>query len=294
MKTLREVITEAQAKQVAVGHFNISNIEGFWAVVRAAKNLNVPAIIGVSEGERAFIGVAQVKALVDTIKADSSYPPIYLNADHTYSYEKCVEVIDAGFDAVIFDGTELPLEENIAATKKVVEYAKAKNPGMLVEGELGYIGKSSEVRAVLGADVEAAEKLLTKPEDALRFVTETGIDLLAPAVGNFHGVLQNIEVTKNAKKIQPKLVGEISKTANVPLVLHGGSGSEDDIVREAIQNGIAIVHINTEMRMAYRNAIRASLQENPDEVAPYKIAKPAMVAIQKVVEEKLKLFNDLR
>ena len=164
---------------------------------------------------------------------------------------------------------------------------------MLIEGELGYIGKSSEVRATLGADVEAAQKLLTKPEDAARFVKETGIDLLAPAVGNFHGVLQNIEVTRNAKKIQPKLVGEISKATNVPLVLHGGSGSEDSEVRAAIENGIAIVHINTEMRMAYRNAIRASLQENPDEVAPYKIAKPAVIAIQKVVEEKLKLFNNI-
>jgi len=293
MKTLREVIAEAQEKKVAVGHFNISNIEGFWAVVRAAKNLNVPAIIGVSEGERAFIGVAQVKALVDTIKSDKTYPPIFLNADHTYSYEKCVEVIDAGFDAVIFDGTELSFEDNIATTKKVVEYAKKKNPGMLIEGELGYIGKSSEVRATLGTDVEAAQKMLTKPEDAAKFVAATGINLLAPAVGNFHGVLQNLEVTAAAKKIQPKLVGEISKATKTPLVLHGGSGSKDSEVRAAIENGIAIVHINTEMRMAYRNAMRQSLQDNPDEVAPYKIAKPALVAIQKVVEEKLKLFNNL-
>lgn len=294
MKILREVVVEAQAKKIAVGHFNISNIEGFWAVVRAAKNLNVPAIIGVSEGERAFIGVPQVKALVDTIKADKTFPPIFLNADHTYSYEKCVEVIDAGFDAVIFDGTGMSFEDNIATTKKVVAYAKKKNPTMLIEGELGYIGKSSEVRATLGADVEAAQKMLTKPVDAARFVKETGIDLLAPAVGNFHGVLQNLEVTAAAKKIQPKLVGEIFAATGTPLVLHGGSGSEDSVVRAAIENGIAIVHINTEMRMAYRNAIRASLQDNPDEVAPYKIAKPAVVAMQKVVEEKLRLFNDIR
>ncbi len=122
---------------------------------------------------------------------------------------------------------------------------------------------------------------------------ETGIDLLAPAVGNFHGVLQNLEVTAAAKKIQPKLVGEISKATKTLLVLHGGSGSKDSEVRAAIENGIAIVHINTEMRMAYRNAMRQSLQDNPDEVAPYKIAKPALVAIQKVVEEKLRLFNNL-
>ena len=153
MKTLKECITQAQEKKVAIGHFNISNIEGFWAVVRAAKNLNVPAIIGVSEGERAFIGVPQVKALVDTIKSDTTFPPIFLNADHTYSYDKCVEVIDAGFDAVIFDGTELSFEENIATTKKVVEYARksrrrggvgiptetsGKNNEIIIEGELEY------------------------------------------------------------------------------------------------------------------------------------------------------------
>lgn len=293
MKTLRECIADAQAKKVAIGHFNISNLEGFWAVVRAAKNLNVPAIIGVSEGERSFVGVAQVKALVDTIKADPTYPPIFLNADHTYSYEKCVEVIDAGFDAVIFDGTELSFDDNVATTKKVVEYAKARNSGMLVEGELGYIGKSSEVRATLGTDVEAAQKMLTKPEDAAKFVAATGINLLAPAVGNFHGVLQSIEVTRSAKKIQPQLVLDISKATQTPLVLHGGSGSEDNEVRAAIQNGIAIVHVNTEIRMAYRNAMRRSLEENPDEVAPYKIAKPALMAMQKVIEEKLKLFNNL-
>ncbi|HUD04120.1 MAG TPA: class II fructose-bisphosphate aldolase, partial [Candidatus Paceibacterota bacterium] len=152
---------------------------------------------------------------------------------------------------------------------------------------------SSEVRATLGADVEAAQKMLTTPGDASRFVKETGVDLLAPAIGNFHGVLQNIAVTRTAKKIQPALVAEISKATKTPLVLHGGSGSDDALVREAIVSGIAIVHINTEMRMAYRNAIRQSLQDNPDEVAPYKIAKPAVIAMQKVIEEKLKIFNNL-
>jgi len=128
MKTLKNIIEEAESKKVAVGHFNIANIEGLWGIFRAAQSLNVPVIIGVSEGERDFVGVKQAVALVKSIRKEFDYP-IYINADHSYSFERVKEAVDAGFDAVIFDGAKLPMEENIAITKKCVEYARSVNRG---------------------------------------------------------------------------------------------------------------------------------------------------------------------
>lgn len=286
-KDLRWYIEDALERKVAIGHFNISNIEGFWAVVRAAKELNVPVIIGVSEGERSFIGVRQVKALVDTIKATGQ--PVFLNADHTYSFDKVKEVVDAGYDSVIFDGTELAYDDNVATTKKCVEYAKSKNPDILLEAEIGFIGKSSKVLQGIPDGVKISEEFLTKPDEAKRFISETGADMLAPAVGNIHGMLSGGK--DPALNIQR--IGEISKAAQVPLVLHGGSGNSAEDFRAAIDSGVAIIHVNTEIRVAFRDALRKELQSEPDEVAPYKIMKPSVQAMQAVVLEKLKIFNKL-
>ncbi|MFH1169982.1 MAG: class II fructose-bisphosphate aldolase [Candidatus Vogelbacteria bacterium] len=284
MKTLRECIKDAEARKVAIGHFNISNIEGFWGVVRAARVLAVPVIIGVSEGERDFIGVRQVAALVKSLE-----DRIFLNADHTYSFERVKEAIDAGFDAVIFDGSKLSLEENIAETKRCVEYARSTRPEITIEGELGYIGTSSKLLDAVPEGVGLGADDLVKPADAKRFVSETGVDLFAPAVGNIHGMLKGRpDPALDIDRI--KLLREVT---GVPLVLHGASGNTDDDIRRAIAAGIAIIHINTELRVAYRDALRLALQENPDEVAPYKILKPVVLAVQAVVEKKLKLFNSL-
>ncbi|MEK7586851.1 MAG: class II fructose-bisphosphate aldolase, partial [Patescibacteria group bacterium] len=125
MKSLRECVMEAKTAGKAVGHFNISNLEGLWAIARAARELKVPVIIGVSEGERDFFGVKQIAAVVKSLRAAGA--PIFLNADHTYSFERVKEAIDAGYDAVIFDGTELPFEENVRVTKQCAAYAKQKN-----------------------------------------------------------------------------------------------------------------------------------------------------------------------
>lgn len=288
MKTLRECIDEAGKNGVAVGHFNISNLEALWGIFQAAKGLNVPVIIGTSEGERDFIGVPQAAALVKSIREEYNYP-IFLNADHTYSFDKVKEAIDVGYDAVIFDGAKLSLEENIIETKKCVDYARASGRDVLVEGELGYIGQSSKVLDAIPEGVDLGEDSLTKPEDAKKYVEETGIDLLAPSVGNFHGMLRG--------GVDPKLnierIAAIRKAAGVPLVLHGGSGNSMDDFISAIENGVQIVHINTEIRVAYRDALKKTLQDDPEEVAPYKILKPSVVAVQKVVEAKLKTFNKL-
>jgi fructose-bisphosphate aldolase class II len=285
---LREHIEQARKKGIAIGHFNISTLDGIWAVVDAAKGLNVPVIIGVSEGERDYVGVREVAAIVKTIREERGQP-IFLNADHTYSFERVKEAIDAGFDAVIFDGAQLSFEENVRIAKKCVEYARASGRDVIVEGELGFIGTSSKVLDEIPAGAVVGEANMTKPEDALRFVTETGVDLLAPAVGNIHGVVRGGDPALNTDRVK-----EISKAVQIPLVLHGASGNSAEDIAQSVKNGVAIVHVNTELRLAYRSGLMKSLSENPDEVAPYKFLRPAKLAMQKVVEEKLRIVNNLQ
>ncbi len=288
MKTLREYVSEAQAKGIAVGHFNISNSDGLWGVFTAARNLQVPVIIGVSEGERDFIGVRQVATLVKSLREQFEYP-VFLNADHTYSFERVKEAIDAGFDAVIVDGAKLSLEENIAMTKQCVDYARSVNPEIVVEGELGYIGQSSKILDKIPDGVNLSADALTHPDMALQYVKATGVDMLAPAVGNIHGMLAGgVDPALNIERIK-----EIADAVKIPLVLHGGSGNSPEDFVKAIEAGVAIVHINTEIRIAYRDGLKKSLQENPDEVAPYKFLKGGVEGVRKVVEAKLKLFNKI-
>ena len=288
MKTLREVIRDAESNHVAVGHFNISNIEGLWAIFHAARNLNLPVIIGLSEGERDFVGVKQAVALVKSIREEFDYP-IFINADHTYSFERVKEAVDTGFDAVIFDGAKLPIDENIKITKQCVEYTRSKNPDILVEAELGYIGTSSKILDEIPEGAGVSEETLTSAEDAARFVAETGVDLFSPSVGNIHGMLRDMP----NPRLNINRVHAIKEVARVPLVLHGGSGIADQDFTDAIKAGISIVHINTEIRVAYRDAVKKVLADHPDEVAPYKIMKGAVSAMEKVISERLKLFNHL-
>lgn len=286
MESLRHLIGKAADNHVAIGHFNASTVDGVWAIARAAQSLNLPVIIGASEGERDFFGVRQIAAVVKSVREELNHP-IFLNADHTYSFDRVKEAVDAGFDAVILDGSKLPFEENIEETKKSVQYARQVNPEIIVEGELGYIGTSSKVLDSLPEGVTLEEKDLPGPEDAARFVSETGVDLFAPAVGNVHGMFR----VGGDPALHIDLVKRVREAAKVPLVLHGASGNSDDDVRRAIAAGVAIVHVNTELRVAYRDALKLSLQDNPDEVAPYKVLKLAMFAMEKVVEKKLELFN---
>lgn len=283
MKTLRECIQDAQGKKIAIGHFNISDSNQLNGVAGAARELNVPVIIGVSEGEREFLGLKKTVAMVRAA-ADEFGIVIFTNADHTYSIDGCKKAIDAGFDAVIYDGAKLSQEENAANAKEVVAYAKNSGRDVLVEAELGYIGTSSKV---LDAIPEGAGLDMTSPEQAEAFVRETGINLLAPSVGNIHGMLKNIP--------EPRLdiprIESVSKAAGVPLVLHGGSGTSDEDFKAAIKAGIAIVHINTEIRVAYRKGLEESLAADKSEVAPYKFLAPGRDAVQRVVKERLMLFS---
>lgn len=282
MKSLKNYINEAKEKGVAIGHFNISNLEALHAIFNIAKKLDLPIIIGVSEGERDFIGIPQVVALVKSFREQYNYP-IFLNADHTYSFERVREAIDAGFDSVIFDGAKLSLDENIVETKQCVEYARSCGRDVLVEAELGYIGQSSKILDGVPLGVE-----LTSVEDAKRFVSETGVDLFAPAVGNIHGMLRDVP----DPRLNIERVKDIGLETGVPLVLHGASGNSKEDIQAAIKAGVAIVHINTEIRVAFKKGLEEGLSKK-DEVAPYKFEAPAIAEVEKVVDEKLKFFNFL-
>ncbi|MBP6866106.1 MAG: class II fructose-bisphosphate aldolase family protein [Candidatus Pacebacteria bacterium] len=285
MKTLREYIKEAGEKGVAIGHFNISNLEALHGIFNAAKKLNLPVIIGVSEGEEKFAGIEEVVALVKTLREENDFP-IFLNADHHASFETVKKCIDEGFDMVIIDVAKLSFEENVAVTKQCVEYAHEvnKNTGrdVLVEAEIGYIGSGSNIKDT----VPEGAGILTKPEEAKKFVDATGIDLLAPSIGSIHGLIKSGKPHINAE-----LTKQIREITGIPLVLHGGSGLRDEDFTNAIKAGVQIVHINSEIRLAFRDAVEKSIKDMPEEITPAKILQPAVDAIEKVVEERMKLFN---
>ena len=283
MKTIKEALAWAEENQVALGHFNFSSLDGLRAIANAAKDLGVPVLVGVSEGEEEFVGLQNA---VDTVRnfREELGVPIFLNADHHYSFEKVKEAIDNGYDMVIVDGANLPFEENETNTKKVVEYAKEKGGKTLVEGEIGFIGKSSKIIDAIPEGVSSAT--MTSPDEAKNFIAETGIDLLAPSVGNIHGMIKGGNPALDIERIT-----SLNEASSVPLVLHGGSGISDEDFRSAIKAGIRVIHINTELRVAYTQAIKLFLAENPDETTPYKILKQGETGMQKVVTERLKLFS---
>tara|TARA_Y100000310_G_scaffold331037_1_gene403880 strand:- start:3321 stop:4187 length:867 start_codon:yes stop_codon:yes gene_type:complete len=283
---LRGAVKQAEEKGVAIGHFNFSNLGGLWGIFHAAKELDVPVIVGTSEGERAFVGPTQAVALVKSIREQFDYP-IFLNADHTYDLEKIKEAAEAGYDSIIYDGAKLPYEENLQKTKEAVEVIKSINPDIIVEAELGYIGTSSKLLDEIPKGAEVTEDSLTDPDQAKDFVERTGVDMLAPGVGNLHGMLKD---AKNPS-LSIERIRQIREAAGVPLVLHGGSGISDEDFREAIKAGISVVHINTEIRVAYREGLEKALEEDPDQISPYKYLDEPRDALGDVVKKRLELFN---
>lgn len=295
MKTLGEIIKDAEKNHVAIGHFNISDFVALKAIMNAALRLSrqggfvqgdTPIIIGVSEGEREFLGVKTISAVIRSLREEFNYP-IFLNADHTHTLEGVKEAVEADFDSIIFDGSKLSFKENIRQTKEAVEYIKSKNPRILAEGELGYIGGSSQLLDAIPEGAQVKGSNITTPKEAKQFVEETKVDLFAPAVGNVHGMLKDAsEPALNIERIK-----EIHNAVSVPLVLHGGSGSRDQEFIHAIQAGISIIHISTQIRKAWRDELEKSLAKDPNEVAPYHLLAGSVAKIQEIVEARLKLFN---
>ena len=288
MHDLRKVLQQAQANGVAVGHFNISDLVLLKAVFSAAHELNVPVVVGASKGERDFLGLREVACVVRSLRDEFDFP-IFLNSDHTHTLREAIDAARAGFDAIVFDLSALPFEQNVRQTHEAVEILKAINPNILIEGEIGDIGTGSEIH-------DAAPDLskgLTTPSQAKEYVDATGVDILAPAVGNMHGMLKSMVSGETKKRLDIERIVQIKKAAGVPLTLHGGSGTDDEDFRRAIAAGINMIHINTELRVAWRRGLEAGLAQQPDEVVPYKILPFAVESVKQVVSSRLKLFNSV-
>lgn len=287
MPTLLDALKDADRRHVAIGHFNFSELAALKAETGVARELGVPVILGVSEGERGFIGTREAAALIGAIREDTG-GEIFLNADHVHTRESAEEAARAGFDLLVFDASQSSFEQNIAATRAAVEAVKAIRPAILVEGEIGYVARGSQIYEEAAAQPPA----LTTPDEAKQFLAETGVDLMAPAVGSTHGMTRSMLAGATKQHLDIQRIADIKRATGAFLTLHGGSGTDDEDFRRAIKAGITIVHINTELRVAFRRGMEAALAAHPDEVVPYKLLPEVQRAVEEVVRRRLQLFNN--
>lgn len=275
--SMTELMQQAKAQKFAVGQFNMNNLEFTKAIMEAAEEERSPFIFGVSEGAIKYMGLDYVVAMAHAA-ADKSDIPVALHLDHGSSFEVTMKCIKAGFTSVMFDGSHYSLEDNIRLTKEVVRAAHAM--GVSVEGELGTIGGVEDDLNVADEDAK-----LAKPEEAIRFYEETGVDALAIAVGTAHGVY------KGEVRIRYNIIEEVSNKVPVPIVLHGGSGVPDEAIRRSIELGVGKINVNTENQVAMTAAIKKVLEEKPDVIDPRKYLNPAIAAMREVVKGKMRLFG---
>ncbi|MBI2121489.1 MAG: class II fructose-bisphosphate aldolase [Candidatus Sungbacteria bacterium] len=288
--SLNEYLKQATDNGWAIGHFNASELDQMRSILDACKDASSPAMIGTSEGESKHLGLAEAVALRDAFRIKYGIP-VFLNADHHKSAEAAIKAIDAGYDSVHIDLSSFPMEENIAGTKMVVDYArqresriKNQESRISVEGELGYLRGESKIHH---EKIEVKPEDYTKVDQAKEFVARTGVDRLAIVIGNIHGI------APSHPHLDVQRVLDIRRAIpnSVALVLHGGSGIPDGEVEEVIGVGIANVHINTELRVAYVHGMKRGFELYPNEVSMYKLDQEAIKAMKLVVKEKLKLFG---
>ncbi|MBA4536612.1 fructose-bisphosphate aldolase [Bacillus aquiflavi] len=278
--SMTEMLNKAKAEGYAVGQFNLNNLEFTQAILQAAEEERSPVICGVSEGAGRYMGgfktvVAMVKALMEEYNITV---PVAIHLDHGSNFVKCAEAIHAGFTSVMIDGSHLPLEENIAITKKVVELAHIH--GVSVEAELGRIGGQEDDLVV-----DNAEAMYAIPSECDRLVRETGVDCFAPALGSVHGPY------KGEPKLGFDRMEEVKKLTGVPLVLHGGTGIPTKDIKKAISLGTAKINVNTENQIASTKVVREVLAEKVDLYDPRKYLGPARDAIKETVKGKMREFG---
>lgn len=301
--TTDTLLKKAQEENFAVGAFNVNNMEIVQGIVAAAKNLNAPVILQISKGAREYANPAYLKKLIEAAEKESGLP-IAMHLDHGPSVEMCKSAVDEGYTSVMIDGSHEPFEENIKMTKEVVDYAHSK--GVSVEAELGQL---------IGSQFDAGEEggkegqgIYTDPDEAAEFVERTGCDSLAVAIGSSHGAYK----FKGDPRIDLERLKNIRAKVSIPLVLHaassvlpeyveicnkygaqieGSKGFPEDKIKESVEIGVQKVNIDTDLRLAFTGAIRKAFGDTPKEFDPRKYLAPARLAIQEVVERKIKLLG---
>lgn len=278
--SMKEMLEIAKEEKYAVGQFNVNNLEYAQAILQAAEEEKSPVILGVSEGAGRYMGgfkvvVAMVKALMEEY---GTTVPVAIHLDHGSSFEKCAQAIHAGFTSVMIDGSHLPLEENIALTKKVVELAHIH--GVSVEAELGRIGGQEDDLVV-----DDAEAMYAIPSECEQLVRETNVDCFAPALGSVHGPY------KGEPKLGFDRMEEVMHLTGVPLVLHGGTGIPLKDIQRAISLGTAKINVNTENQIMQTKKIREILAEDTEVYDPRKYMGPGREAIKETVIGKMREFG---
>ena len=279
----KEMLTKAKAGKYAVGQFNINNLEWTKAILLTAQECNSPVILGVSEGAAKYMcGYTTVVGMVNgMIKELGITVPVALHLDHG-SYDACYKCIEAGFSSIMFDGSHYPIEENVAKTSELVKVCSEKN--MSLEAEVGAIG--GEEDGVIGAG-ECADP------DECKKIADLGVDMLAAGIGNIHG-----KYPANWKGLSFETLAAVQdKTGEMPLVLHGGTGIPEDMIKKAISLGVAKINVNTECQLAFTAATRVYFEEGKDQVGkgfdPRKVLAPGVEAIKATVKEKMELFGSV-
>ncbi len=276
-----DMLNKAREGKYAVGHFNINNLEWAKSILLTAQEMNAPVILGVSEGAGKYMGgfkvvADMVKALTDSMEITV---PVALHLDHG-TYEGCYKCIKAGFSSIMFDGSHYPIAENVEKTKELVAITKAL--GMSLEAEVGAIG--GEEDGVIGAG-ECADP------DECKAIADLGINMLAAGIGNIHG-----KYPANWKGLSFETLEAVkAKVGNMPLVLHGGTGIPEDMIKKAISLGVAKINVNTECQLAFAAATRKYIEEGKDLEGkgfdPRKLLAPGTEAIKQTVREKITLFG---
>ena len=277
LQNMSNMLEQAKKNHYAVAHFNINNLEWTKFILEVCQETNTPGILGVSEGAIKHMGgYITVSRMVQGLLQDLDITiPVSLHLDHGSSFETCKKAIDAGFTSVMIDASKYILEENIRITKQVVQYAHAN--GVTVEAEIGAVGGEE--------DGIANELAYAKVEEAEKLVEESGIDFLAPALGSVHGIY------KGEPKLDFVRMKKIQELTNLPLVLHGGSGIPDEVIKKAISCGICKINVNTELQMAWAKKIREYLEKDLKVYDPRKIIKSGETALKQIVREKIILFG---